>query len=210
VTVISSGRARSCITKVISGASEVDICGSVTILSLSIAHRVRQGATVDAVSSHILRAAHLRFCVRRQSGASLKTNTGTVRTGTCVARGPLPNPITCERTDAACHFAPTAITLDTRIAHSQRKVHISSRGKHVPVGAVEGHRRQGLVPWLPTVDLASSKMRLKIFADMRERPPEVALSMCSLLPRLSKAGSDHLQTRPSAMTTGQELWFGGH
>ena len=120
-----------------------------------------------------------------------------MRTGTCVARGPLPNPITCERTDAACHFAPTAITLDTRIAHSQRKVYFSSRGKHVPVVAVEGHRRQGLVPWLPTVDLASSRMRLKIFAGagMRERPPGVASPVARVLLRLSMAGrsSDHLQ-----------------
>ena len=66
----------------------------------------------------------------------------------------LPNPITCERTDTACHFAPTSIILDTRIAHSRRKLGVDSRGKQLPLVAVEGHRRQGLVPWLLQLERA--------------------------------------------------------
>lgn len=119
----------------------------------------------------------LRFCVRRQSVASLKTNTGTrPSVGATAHRGPLTNPITCERTDAACHFAPTSITLDTRIAHLQKEVDIDSRGKQVLLVAVEGHRRQRLVPWLLGVEQAQLIQNAPhVFPGMRNECVGVAL-----------------------------------
>lgn len=125
------------------------------ILSLSIAHRVRQRATTDVVSSRLSGPLTRRFCIRRQSVASLKTNTGTrPQRRSHRDRGPLTNPITCERTDTAWHFAPTSIIPARDIAHLERKADINICGKHVPFVVVEGHRRQGVESWLLGIESA--------------------------------------------------------
>lgn len=53
---------------------------------------------------------------------------------------------------------------------------IDTRGKHAPLAVVEGHRRQGLVPWLLGVELAQPiRNALNKFAGMRDWLLGVAL-----------------------------------
>ena len=87
-------------------------------------------ATVDVVLSRLYKPIILRFCVRCQSVASLKTNTGTRSSVEPPRPRPTYQPHHCERTDVACHFAPTPITAVRYTAHLIQEPEINIRGKH--------------------------------------------------------------------------------